>query len=159
MILAIVGFLQLSLCVRDLDRSRRFYGEALGCEVEAARSFATAAADPQLDATTERATSPTVDSGKGGRAVLVSRDGLRIELFEFDAARPVSPSDAGPAPLHLVFAVDDLEATLHSLRDRGIEVLDETRIRFAPGVVSCFVRDPDGLPIQLYQAPLPATDP
>jgi hypothetical protein len=126
MILAIVGFLQLSLCVRDLERPAS-------------------------------APSATLASSSG-RAVVVSRDGLRIELFELDAARPAAPQVADPSPLHLVFAVDDLDSTLHSLRDRGVEVLEETRTRFAPGVVACFVRDPDGLPIQLYQAPFPVAD-
>lgn len=152
MTLAVTGFLQLSLCVRDLERSRRFYGDALGCAVEPERSFANAVTDAGPgDATTS--------SGPGGRAVVVSRDGLRIELFQLDAPRPAGPTDETAPPLHLVFAVDDLESTLHSLRDRGVELLEETRSRYAPGVVSCFVRDPDGLPIQLFQAPVPTTGP
>jgi catechol 2,3-dioxygenase-like lactoylglutathione lyase family enzyme len=147
-ILAVVGFLQLSLCVRDLERSRRFYGDALGCETEPMQSFARPGG-------TSGDADPTTSS-EGGRAVVVSRDGLRIELFELDAARPVEPfASQASSPLHLVFTVDDLDSTLHSLRDRGVEVLEETRTRFAPGVVTCFVRDPDGLPIQLYQAPFP----
>jgi catechol 2,3-dioxygenase-like lactoylglutathione lyase family enzyme len=150
----IVGFLQLSLCVRDLERSLRFYAEALGCEVGKTQSFAGAATatDGRSEPVPPR---PTIGAGETGRAVVVTRDGLRIELFELDAARPFARNDETPLPLHLVFAVDDLESTLHSLRDRGVPVLEETRTRLAVGVVSCFVADPDGLPIQLYQAPVP----
>jgi catechol 2,3-dioxygenase-like lactoylglutathione lyase family enzyme len=83
---------------------------------------------------------------------MVSRDGFTIELYELDAPRPeAAATTAATDAAHLVFAVDDLESTLHSLRDHGAVVIEETRTRFAIGVASCFVRDPDGLAIQLYQ--------
>jgi glyoxylase I family protein len=141
LILAIVGFLHLSLRVSDLDRSRRFYCDALGCEVGEERTFE----GPAANAPAAGAVGPV-------RSVVVTRDGFRIELFELDAARPADAAASAEAgPVHLVFTVDDLESTLHSLRDRGVAVMEETRTRFARGVGSCFVRDPDGLPIQLYQ--------
>ena len=99
---------------------------------------------------------PRAREGARGRAATVNRDGLEIELLELDAPRPAADSaaaNADPGPVHLVFAVDDLESTLQSLRDRGAGVIEESRICLAQGVASCFVLDPDGLPIQLYQQP------
>ena len=91
--------------------------------------------------------------GARARAATVARDGVAIELVELDAPRPDVASDLGRSPVRLVFAVDDLASSLQSLRDRGVDVLEESRMCFAQGVVSCFVRDPDGLLIQLYQEP------
>jgi catechol 2,3-dioxygenase-like lactoylglutathione lyase family enzyme len=142
---AIVGFLHISLRVSDLDRSCRFYQEVLACEVGRVRLLESPAAS-----------GPVLREGARGRAADVSRDGLEIELIELDASRPAAASaaaDADPGPVHLVFAVDDLESTLQSARDRGAVVIEESRICLARGVASCFVRDPDGLPIQLYQQP------
>lgn len=143
--MAIIGFLHLSLRVSDLERSRRFYADALGCEVEAEQAFEGPAAN-----------APVAGAAGRVRSLVVARDGFRIELFELDAPRPADDTaSAGPGAVHhLVFAVDDLESTLHSLRDRGVVVMEETRTCFARGVGSCFVRDPDGLPIQLYQGVL-----
>ncbi len=55
--------------------------------------------------------------------------------------------------------VDDLATTLHSLRDRGATVLEETAVEPAPGVASCLVLDPDGFPIELYQVPAGVASP
>lgn len=138
--MAIAGFLQLSLCVRDLDRAARFYGEVLGLTIGPVRRLAGPAAGRSLGL-----------AWAEGRSVVAEREGLRIDLFQLDAPRPELPPPSGA--LHLVFAVDDLDATLHSLRDRGVAIRDESRAHLAPGVASCFVTDPDGLLIELYQQP------
>ena len=140
--MAIVAFLHISLRVSDLERSCRFYGDALGCEIGPVRDFegpATAA--------------PLLHEGARARAATVDRDGVAIELVELDAPRPDVAPDLGRSPVRLVFAVDDLASSLQSLRDRGVDVIEESRMCFAQGVASCLVRDPDGLLIQLYQEP------
>jgi catechol 2,3-dioxygenase-like lactoylglutathione lyase family enzyme len=138
--LAIVGFRQLSLCVQDLEAACRFYADGLGFELGAVRHVAGPAAGGALGL------------AKGaGRAVLGERDALRIELFQPDPPAPVRGT--GGAGDHLVFEVDDLPATLQSLRDRGVKIAEDTRLALAPGVASCFVMDPDGRRIELYQQP------
>lgn len=139
--MAIVGFRQLSLCVRDLERSCRFYAEVLGFEPGAVRPVEGSAVARSLGLASAR-----------GRSVVLVRSELTIELLQLDNP-PVA--ETSWIPHHLVFSVDDLEATLQSLRDRGVELLEATRVVIAPGVASCLVCDPDGLRIELYQEPTP----
>jgi catechol 2,3-dioxygenase-like lactoylglutathione lyase family enzyme len=55
---------------------------------------------------------------------------------------------------HLSFRVDDLDATLAALRAAGATVLEESIIRI-PGfeAAAAMVTDPDGVLIELVQAP------
>lgn len=73
-----------------------------------------------------------------------------IELFSFPNSpkRPSYPEACGLR--HLCFKVDDIEATVNMLREKGIETegirVDEyTNKRFV------FFSDPDGLPLELHE--------
>lgn len=72
-----------------------------------------------------------------------------IELFSFPdpPARTDSPEACGLR--HLAFAVDDLESQIQFLVEKDIPV---ERIRVDPftGKSFTFIKDPDGLPIELY---------
>ncbi|NJO80509.1 MAG: VOC family protein [Cyanobacteria bacterium RM1_2_2] len=78
-------------------------------------------------------------------------DTTAIELFSFPKPppRPSRPEACGLR--HLAFAVTDLDAAVAELQTKGIELepirLDElTHKRFV------FFRDPDGLPLELYES-------
>src|SRR6185369_2275341 len=98
--------------------------------------------------------------------VLLERDGMRLELVAFarESGGPLGREDAGalrartdrPGLSHVTFAVDDLRSTLHSLRDRGVRVLEETLVEQANGASTCLVEDPDGLAVLLYERPVGA---
>ncbi|HEY8518014.1 MAG TPA: VOC family protein [Candidatus Binatia bacterium] len=147
--MAIVGMLHVALGVSDIGRSLAFYRDILGFSVVGEMALASAAAARTL----------RVDAQV--RGALLERDGFRLELLQrADAADVVDEQGGARSALsHLALAVDDLASTLHSLRDRGVAVLEETLVQHAPGVASCLVRDPDGLPIALYQAPAGVTSP
>jgi glyoxylase I family protein len=75
----------------------------------------------------------------------------QIELFSFphSPARVNSPEACGLR--HLAFAVEDLDQAVAELQDQGVAVeeirMDElTRKRFT------FFKDPDGLPLELYES-------
>jgi glyoxylase I family protein len=74
-----------------------------------------------------------------------------IELFSFPspAVRPSRPEGAGLR--HLAFAVDDLEKTVISLEGQNITV-EPVRIDEHTGKRFTFIADPDGLPIEFYEA-------
>jgi glyoxylase I family protein len=146
--MAIVRMLHVAIGVSEIARSVTFYRDLLGCERVDEVSFAGEGSGRALGV-----------SGEAFDAVLLARDGFRIELVRrVDASGDVTaPPGAGLS--HLAFAVDDLAATLQSLRDRGVTILRETLTEHAVGVVSCLVRDPDGLPIVLYQAPAGTASP
>lgn len=144
--MAIVQFQQVSLCVGDLERSLRFYRDLLGCRQVAELSFAGETPARTLGV-----------AAAEFRAALLGRDGLRLELICFAGREEPSgepPPRADRVGLsHLTFAVDDLSSSLHSLRDRGVEVLEETHTELASGVATCLIRDPDGQLVLLLQQP------
>ncbi|MFC1233376.1 VOC family protein [Vibrio sp. F74] len=78
-------------------------------------------------------------------------DGGQIELFSFPNApkRPNTPEAQGLR--HLAFVVDSVEKTKYELEAKGIEV-ESIRIDEYTGKAFTFFKDPDGLPLELYQA-------
>jgi glyoxylase I family protein len=119
----------IAIICSDYSRSKHFYAEILGFAIvrevyrEERKSF-------KLD--------------------LQVGDQYQLELFSFPnpAARPSSPEACGLR--HLAFEVDDVRATVLRLEKQGVEVeairLDEaTHKRFT------FFRDPDDLPIEIYE--------
>jgi glyoxylase I family protein len=82
---------------------------------------------------------------------LALSDGGQIELFSFPAPppRPSYPEACGLR--HLCFAVDDVAACKRELEARGVAVQD-IRIDDYTGRRFVFFSDPDGLPLELYEA-------
>ncbi len=73
-----------------------------------------------------------------------------IELFSFpDPPKRVSnPESAGLR--HLAFSVEDINESVNSLLLKGIE-LESIRVDEFTGKKFTFFKDPDGLPIELYE--------
>lgn len=115
----------------DYARSKRFYVEVLGLRI-LAEHYRAGRDSYKLD--------------------LALPDGSQVELFSFPEPplRPSYPEARGLR--HLAFAVRDVEAAKASLEALGVSVeavrVDEyTNRRFT------FLADPDGLPLELYEAP------
>ncbi|HSB91562.1 MAG TPA: VOC family protein [Flavitalea sp.] len=74
-----------------------------------------------------------------------------IELFSFPAPapRPSRPEAAGLR--HLAFAVGDLSEAITELKTKGVET-EPVRIDEFTGKKFTFFQDPDGLPLELYEA-------
>jgi glyoxylase I family protein len=74
----------------------------------------------------------------------------QIELFSFPdpPARPSSPEAAGLR--HLAFEVDDLEAAIRDLDEKGVTT-EPIRVDQFTGKRFTFFADPDGLPLELYE--------
>lgn len=78
-------------------------------------------------------------------------DGGQIELFSFPDAPPRSSHPEAQGLRHLAFCVEDIEKAKSLLESRGvvfgpIRVDEYTQKRFI------FFADPDGLPLELYEA-------
>jgi len=78
-------------------------------------------------------------------------DGGRLELFSFPdpPPRPSRPEARGLR--HLAFAVDDVAAWSDHLRALGV-VVEQIRVDDYTGQRFTFFADPDGLPLELYEA-------
>jgi catechol 2,3-dioxygenase-like lactoylglutathione lyase family enzyme len=87
--------------------------------------------------------------------MLRSPDGHgRLELSRFLTPPPVADHRKAPVNalgyLRVMFAVDDLEATLERLRPRGAELVGEV-VRYQDTYRLCYIRGPEGILIGLAE--------
>jgi glyoxylase I family protein len=119
----------VAIICSDYPRSKHFYVGILGLEIvrevyrEDRRSF-------KLD--------------------LRVGDEYQIELFSFPdpPARVTAPEACGLR--HIAFEVDDVQEMVRNLAARGVEV-EAIRADEATNKSFTFFRDPDGLPIEIYE--------
>jgi len=118
----------------DYPRSKRFYTEVLGLTV-LAEVFREQRRSYKLD--------------------LALPDGTQLELFSFPnpPPRPSYPEACGLR--HLAFEVADVTACARALEAEGVRV-EPVRIDEFTGRAYTFFADPDGLPLELYQARAPS---
>jgi catechol 2,3-dioxygenase-like lactoylglutathione lyase family enzyme len=120
---------ETALYVDDMQRSREFYVDTLGCEVllDSARLLALSV---------------------GGASVLL--------LFQRGATSAPLPTPGGVVPphggtgiQHVAFAIgpDMLETWVSRLEQHGTAI--ESRVRWQRGGESLYIRDPDGHSIEL----------
>ena len=119
----------VAIICSDYPRSKRFYTEVLGLKA-IAENYRKARDSYKLD--------------------LALPDGSQVELFSFPDApeRPSFPEAQGLR--HLAFQVDDVEHVKEYLEAREIEV-EPIRIDEFTGKAFTFFKDPDGLPLEVYQ--------
>ncbi|KQN40588.1 hypothetical protein ASG37_02015 [Sphingomonas sp. Leaf407] len=125
----LVALHHVAIIASDYDRSKRFYRDVLGLSVirEVYRA--------------ER------KSWKCDLAI----GSAQIELFTFpdSPARPSRPEALGLR--HLAFTVADIDAEVARLAGHGVPC-EPVRIDEHTGQRFTFFTDPDGLPLELYEA-------
>jgi glyoxylase I family protein len=119
----------VAIIASDYARSKSFYVDILGGKI-IAETYREARDSWKLD---------------------IALAGAQIELFSFpDApARPSYPEAQGLR--HLAFTVADVAKTKQHLEAQGIAV-EEIRTDSLTGKRFTFFADPDGLPLELYEA-------
>lgn len=120
----------IAIICSDYDQSKHFYVEILGFPI-IRETYRAERRSYKLD--------------------LRVTDTEAIELFSFPAPppRPTTPEACGLR--HLAFAVDDLDASISDLQAKGI-ALEPIRLDELTGKRFVFFRDPDGLPLELYES-------
>jgi glyoxylase I family protein len=114
----------------DYERSKRFYTEVLGLRMIAEHLRA------------ER---------QSWKLDLALPDGSQIELFSFPAPPPRPSRPEAQGLRHLAFAVHDVAQCKHELEAQGVAV-EGIRVDEHTGRRFTFFADPDGLPLELYEA-------
>jgi glyoxylase I family protein len=137
----------IGICVSDLERSVRFYRDVLGFEELSRLQLKGPEPERLLDL-----------EGGSLQAVYLQRDGARIELLYYpdvgceqgDTPRPMNRLGL----THLSLRVTDLDAMLVAIEQAGGTALAATRIENPTWHSrAIFVMDPDGMRIELLQAP------
>jgi glyoxylase I family protein len=138
----------IGVCVSDLERSLRFYCDILG--------FVVSSTVPEVRVEGEPTDSLLQLRDVKLHAVYLERDGFRLELLHYASPRsPAKPPARAMNDLgftHLSVKVADVEATLAKLEAAGVTVDRQTVIQVSGFTVAGFVRDPDGLGIELVIA-------
>jgi glyoxylase I family protein len=124
------GIHHAAIICSDYQVSKRFYTEILKLEI-VAENYREARQSYKLD--------------------LALPNGAQIELFSFPNApeRPSFPEAQGLR--HLAFCVDDVQQMKDYLESKGVGV-EPIRVDEFTGREFTFFADPDGLPLELYQA-------
>jgi glyoxylase I family protein len=125
-----LGIHHVAVIAEDYAVSKRFYTETLGFPI-IAEHFRAERESWKLD--------------------LALPGGAQLELFSFPGAppRPGYPEACGLR--HLAFAVEDVEAAKARLEENGVAV-EPIRVDETTGRRFSFFKDPDGLPLEIYEA-------
>jgi len=121
----------VAIICSDYERSKRFYTQVLGLSI-VAQQHRVERRSHKLD--------------------LALPDGTQLELFSFpDPPRRVSSPEACGLR-HLAFAVGNLDEVIRHLKGQGVDV-EPVRVDELTGRRFTFFKDPDGLPLELYEVP------
>lgn len=125
----ILGFHHIAIICSDYAKSKQFYTEILGAEI-IAETYRESRQSYKLD--------------------LRLQDGSQIELFSFPITPPrfTTPETCGLR--HLAFRVKSVEQAVEYLQKFAI-ACEPIRIDELTGKKFTFFRDPDDLPLELYE--------
>jgi catechol 2,3-dioxygenase-like lactoylglutathione lyase family enzyme len=145
----VVGAHHTSFTVAYLESSLAFFRDGLGLEVVGTREISAAYFGRIVGL-----------PGCRVRAALLRIPGgtHHVELFEYvtPAGRVHAPRPCDPGSAHLALLVDDLPALFARLQAQGVAfVSDPVPIDAGPnaGGLGVYLRDPNGILIELFQPP------
>lgn len=120
----------IALSVKNLEKSTRFYKDIFG--FDEVKKFEK--------------------KDLGGKAVLLKLGDTRLELWEF-VEQIENKDDFSNLNIlgmkHFSIEVDGIDQKYRELKSKNIEIT-EPKLG-ASGARYCFLKDPDGLPIELYE--------
>ncbi len=124
------GFHHVAIICSNYEKSKKFYVEILGFPV-IEETFRTTRNSYKLD-------------------LQVGSSDI-IELFSFPnpPLRPSNPEACGLR--HLAFKVENIDESVKYLKSKGVD-LEDIRIDEITGKRFTFFKDPDGLPLEIYES-------
>ncbi|QEH42228.1 VOC family protein [Chitinophaga sp. XS-30] len=119
----------IAMICSDYERSKRFYTEVLGFEIER-ETYRAARGSWKLD--------------------LSLQGNYIIELFSFPDPPPRPSRPEAQGLRHLAFEVDDVDAAVNALQAKQVNT-EPVRVDELTGKRFTFFSDPDGLPLEIYE--------
>jgi catechol 2,3-dioxygenase-like lactoylglutathione lyase family enzyme len=134
------GVHHTGLTVSDLDRSIEFY-EQLGFDVAV-----------RIEEEGEEVERGTGVRDAKLRVAMLEGPNSRLELIEYlrPGGGPAPHPNNGIGAAHVCLEVEDVDAAVDELRERGIQFLSEP-ITHESGIRWVYARDPDGITAELLQ--------
>lgn len=127
--MSLLGIHHIAIICSDYQTSKAFYCDLLGLQV-IAETYREHRDSYKLD--------------------LLLPDGTQIELFSFPNPPERVNSPEAQGLRHLAFRVDSVHRYVDYLQSKGVDV-EAIRIDELTGKAFTFFKDPDGLPLELYQ--------
>ena len=137
-----LGYSHLAICVADLDRGVEFYTKALGFT-----------AGPGYTSAGRRVAALMECEAPSFGGAFLRLGGVFVELLAYDpsqapARTPRRADEVGYA--HISLVVDDIDAAVHAVEQRGGAQRTRFEISFDDGrTIIVFVTDPDGNRVEL----------
>ena len=125
--MAVTKLLHTRMRVNDIEKTVKFYEQALGLKA------------------TRRHTSP-----RGAQLVFLATPNSEEEIEICQMPPGAEPVKVQPDLMHLAFAVDDLEAFAAGLKQRGF-ALSDGPTKTGSGSVIAFIDAPEGYEVELIQ--------
>ena len=96
-----------------------------------------------------------VETDDGSHTIVLDIDGLPLVITQHPYAEemPGIPLRQFLGIEHLGFGLEDFDAQIERLRKEGVEFFPESRMNEVPGERVAFVRAPDGVRLELTDAP------
>ena len=139
-----VALSHIGICTSSLERSLRFYTEALGFVLDRSIDEIGAPFDQLIEL-----------PGIPCRVHYVKSGGVTIELIGYPGSGVSGSGERKPMNrlgfTHMTLIVDDLDAVAARVEQFGGQLLPQTRIDSPYGPIM-FCTDPDGVRIELFQA-------
>lgn len=141
----------VGITTSDLDRSLHFYVDLLGLRLLSRNLLS----GPDLAALLG------LESAAIDNADLDSGDGRILELMQYvqPTATRVNYQSSDAPTTHIAFTVADLNAVTTRLTDAGVEIISTRPLKIHDpggawdGVQCLYIRDPDGVILELVQRP------
>ncbi len=125
----IMGIHHVAIICSDFEKSKHFYSKILAFKI-IQETFRKERNSYKLD--------------------LAVQDGTQIELFSFPDSPPRSTQPEALGLRHLAFEVQNIKDSVEQLHLHHVES-EPIRIDEITGKKFTFFRDPDGLPLELYE--------
>lgn len=92
---------------------------------------------------------------RGARTIVLETDGFPLVITQHSDAEslPGVPTTIFLGIEHFGFSVDDFDAQLERFKEEGVELFPESRLNVKAGERVAFVHAPDGVRLELTDAP------